>query len=405
MPSTINLLDPVDALDQIDSDGVAISIDDIGINGLNWDVINGLYTVQSTDFYTSNRYVLNINPSSTGSVQISINEIPLRGEDRGLALSFNARLKVNSVVTVTTILYIDDNQSSEIAEDLVISSGEYTAIHSNVATVPDDANDHTATIVITVSGHGDNQIFLTHPNLIHDLDFYTNPFVGFMRNYFPDFYWELDEQQINPTFPFFKLLDVLSSAAGDSRKMYDRLYGFENEQLLTAEDKLSYWARSVLTTPELAGAYYGTWLSQFTGEGLKKNIQLKDGSFYFDNNGLIHDFIVWQLSNSHFGRAAGSRRAIAEAIRQVLIKTKNNQLSTRSVAITNKYQGNAFRLNIQTLENETIDASATQSSYVVLAAANIARPMGFLITHNTVTAFYFTLDDESLGIIGEFTLL
>jgi hypothetical protein len=56
------------------------------------------------------------------------------------------------------------------------------------------------------------------------------------------------------------------------------------------------------------------------------------------------------------------------------------------------------------LENETSDALSGESSYLVLLAANIARPMGFLVTHNTVLVFYFTLDDESLGVLGVFSL-
>lgn len=405
MPSTLNMLDPSDALEQIDQYGVAISIDDVAVNGLDWEPINASYIVQSTNFYTSNRYVINITPTSTGSVQIKLDYIPLIEEDRDRILTFNARLKVNSTVTVTTLLTLNGGGVANfLAEDLVISSGQYAAIHSNSVYVPKDQNTYSASVIITISGHQNNNIFLTHPNLIHDEDFYTNQFVGFMRNYFPDVYWEVDSQQQLPSYPFFKLIDALTSVAGDTRNMYDRLYGYETEQLLESGQKLSYWAKSVLTTPELAGSYYGPWLSQFTGEALKKNLQLKDGSFYFDNSGLIHKFLVWQLSNSYFGRAAGSRKAISDSVKQVLIKTDNGQTSTRSVAITSKYQGNPFQLNIQTLENETIDASINQPSYLVLLAANLARPMGFLISHNTVSVFYFTLDDESLGILGEFSL-
>lgn len=405
MASTINLLSYENGLYARDEAGLSILIDDyIGSTELGWVASNAVYSIQSTEFYTTNRYVINLNPSSSSTSSITLSNVPLKPEDRGLRISFNARVKAFSVITVDAFIYLDDNPTGLSSVSTSISSGEYGAVHSNVVTVPDDDNEHTITIVLSISGHGSNSCYITHLNLIHDLDFYDNPFVGYIRNYLPDFYWEIDSQQESPSFPFFKLIDALSSSAGDAKKIYDRLYGFESEQLVSTNQKTDYWARSVLTDPELASTYYGSWLAQFTGEALKKNLQLSNGNFYFENPGAIHEFATWQLSGSFFGRSAGSRRAIIEAVKQVLTKTLNGAQSTRSVAVTSRYQGNPFQILVQTLDNETIDANAGQSSYIVLVAANLAKPIGYLISHNTVTAFFFTIEDESLGVIGEFAL-
>lgn len=131
---------------------------------------------------------------------------------------------------------------------------------------------------------------------------------------------------------------------------------------------------------------------------------MPNGEYYFDNPSLQRDFIEWQLSGSHYGRAAGTHEAMVEAIRKVLIKTKDGEPSTFSVAITPRYLGDPFAINIQTIFNETPDADEGEASAMVLESATWVKPMGYKLSHITVDEFFFTLDDPVLGVFDEFRL-
>jgi hypothetical protein len=193
----------------------------------------------------------------------------------------------------------------------------------------------------------------------------------------------------------------LTSIAGDTNSEYEALYGFESDELSYQEQQIEYWSPSTLVSPYAVRDDYVPWLVQFTGNGLHRNFILDDGTPYFDNHALERDFLEWQLANSYFGRGAGTRRAMIEAVKQILIKTKDGEPSTRAVALTQKFGGDPFAIRIQTLTNETFDANEDESSDLVLKLANLAKPIGYKVTHNTVDEFFFTLDDITLGLINE----
>ena len=402
MPTTFNLLDRKNGLYPVDVSGVPLSV--ASTQNFDWTSTNCTIDLVSDNFLTTNRLVMKVSGITYSTVSMSLVNYPLSITDNGQKISFNCKIKCLNSIIVSISTYIHNNQNTLKTKVTNIQSGSYSAAHSEIVEIPAGNTAHTITIIISIAGHELADIFVTYPNLIFDEDFHQNPFIKMMRNFFPDFYFDIDGQQTGPTYPFFKLLDALSYAAGDSNLMSTKLSGFDNEEILDPNLQTDFWARSVLTTPELAGSEYGPWLAQFTGESLKKNIQLQDSSFYFDNEAKIHEFMAWQLSRSYFGRASGTKAALVDSVKQILQKTKNGNQSTRSVVITTKYEGNPFKIRIQTLENETPDASNGQPSYLVLAAAEFARPMGFLLSHNTLTVFYFTLDDESLGVIGAFAV-
>lgn len=365
----------------------------------NWLSSNSVLNLISSNFYVDSRYVLEIFPSSAAPITVYLNGgAQLYLEDNGTTISFNMKVKASSPVNVATKIYIGDPSGVE-AYQQSLSSGQYNAIQSNRLDVPDNAIQNQVFVEIVISDHAAAPIYLTCPHIIDEFEFYQNPFVAFMRNYFPDFYWELDSQKTQPTYPFFRLLDILSSAAGDTQREYNEMYGFESDQLMIPDEATLSWAQSSLVSPRAVREDYVNWLAQFTGEPIHRNFQLSDGSPYFDNAGLRRDFIEWQLLGSHYGRAAGTRSAMLEAAKQVLIKTKNGNPTTRSVALTPRYQGDPFAIRIQTLTNETIDADNGESSDIVLQSVNLAKPLGYSISHLTVDEFYLTLDDPVLGLL------
>jgi hypothetical protein len=381
------------------SDGSAVVLSSLAYD---WESENATLEVISTDYVVDTRYTLQMFPSSASTVVLQLLNIPLSLSDTGRALSANLRIKADSPITTSSLLFIDSASAAYTPHQQTFTSGKYNAIHTNAVSVPDDDSLHTANIYIEIENHNSVNIYATLPHLIHELGFYENPIVGGSRNFLPDFYFEIDSAQEHPSYPFFRLIDILFADAGETMLEHDRMYGVEMSQVATPDETTEYWAKSSLVSPRSVREAYIPWLSQFTGGAIKQNIQAEDGSLYLDNEALRRDFIEWQLSGSHYSRAAGTREAMIEAAKRVLIKTKDSEPSTFSVALTPRYQSDPFAIGIQTLTNETPDASVGESSYLVLQSVNWAKPLGYKIFHTTVDAFYFTLDDPTLGVLDDF---
>lgn len=424
MPTTVNLLPWYDALKV--SSGETNNLFSLTNNTypFGWETDNATLEISQTDLNVTSRFVALASPSSTQLVRFKLRNVELPIDTNGVGIVFNAKIKTLDEVTVATRLWIDSasatyfvDPSTNIAQSASssvfypveenitqISSGRYNGVWSNVAYVPNDSMTHYANIDIEITGHEATQIRVTNTNLIRELGFYENPFVGQFRHYIPDFYWSIDSEQSSPSYPFYRLIDILTAFAGDARREYQRMFGYENEDLYSPSVKTEYWASSSLVSPSSVRPEYMPWLAQFTGEFLKQNFQLPDKSVYLDNASLVREYLEWQLSSSYHGRASGSRQAILESAKQVLIKTVDGSSSTQSVSLTPKFGGDPWAIRIQTISNETLDANVGESSDIVLSAVEPARPLGYKITHLTVLEFLLALDDITLGVLGEYPL-
>lgn len=400
MATTVNLLSADSSLLRSVSASTSISISS---SGSQWVSTNSTLSVISTEFVSSLRYVLRVAPSGTGDVTIILDEQLLRLYENGKTLSFNGKLKPSSECSVTAQLVVDGETPLDPHQQS-LSGGLYSAVQSNTVVVPDDGNVHTVSASITVSGHDGGNMYLTYPNLIDDRAFYDNQYISLARNFMPDFYWEIDSAQSQPTAPFHRLLDILTSASNEVMTEYKDLYSFEREEITNAIEQAEPIANSALVNPAFVKDKYINWLSQFTGNTARKNISKSDGSKFFTNYTDERNFIEWQLLNSYYGRGAGTRMALLDSARQVLLYTKDDTEPTRSVSITPNYDGDVWSFLVRTLENETPDASNGQSSYLVLAAMEPARPMGYKIYHETIDEFFLTLDDISFGRLSEIRL-
>lgn len=400
MPTTVNLLSAESALLSSSSASATILI---ASSGNDWTLTNGTLSVIPTEFLTNLRYVLRVAPSGTGDITLILDEQLLRLSENGKTLSFNAKLKPSSECNVMARLVVDGETATDPHQQ-TLSGGLYSAIQSNTVVVPDDGVAHSVSASITVSGHGGGNIFLTYPNLIDDRAFYNNRYIALARNFMPDFYWEIDSAQQHPTAPFHRLLDILTSASNEVMTEYKEIYPFERDEITNAEELAEPIINSALVNPTFVKDKYINWLSQFTGSVIRKNISKIDGSLFFSNYPEERAFIEWQLFNSYYGRAAGTRIALLESAKQVLISTKDDTEPTRSVSITPNYNNDVFSLLVRTLTNETPDASNGESSFLVLAAMEPARPMGFKIFHETIDEFFLTLDDISFGRLSEIRL-
>ena len=397
MPSTINLLNADNALTRATASQVAAASSD-------WALSGGTLTSISTEFVNQNRYVLRMAPNTSSSITLSLSAISLPIDINGKTLSFNAQIKSGSGILVTTVLSVD-GEATPSGYSKSIPGGIYGAIQSNTVIVPAGDEAQELSVSITITGHEATNTYLTMPHLIDDRAFYNNEFVSLGRNFMPDFFWEIDSQEYAPTAPFHRLIDILTTTANDVKKEYDAMFAFDSNEISNPDNLVTDFSRSVLVDPVFVRDRYMPWLNQFNGASLRRNIANANGTNYFTNPTIQRTFVEWQLSNGFFGRAAGTRQAILEAVRQVLIKTKNNADSTYSVGLTPFYQNNQFFLRIQTLLNETFDVTTVgESSTLVLNAAEAARPLGYQIFHSTVSSFAFTLNDIQLGVLGQVAL-
>jgi hypothetical protein len=273
----------------------------------------------------------------------------------------------------------------------------------------DEEETYNFDISITLTGHGGEPIYFTSPHLIEDFLYYSNPYVYDARSSMPDFYWDIDLEQTNPSAPLHRLMDCLMTGARDVLDEYHRIYHYEPRQLAVLSDQYTNNnAHSTLVNPKYVDSKNAPWLSQFNGHKLKKNIKylyngLEDETYttpqdMFTSAGAVEAFVKWQLSTGYYGRAAGTTDAIREATKQVLHFTKDGEASTYFVSITPQYQSDPFKILIQTLINETFDCQEDgEESYAILDAVEMAKPMGFKIYHQAVEKVEFRVGDRLSG--------
>lgn len=400
MSTTKNALNDFQGLYSRTVNGATI---DVGTFVSPWTTTNSVNSVIPTEFVVNSRYVIKVSPSGAGEVQINLSGIELNLVDNNRFYSFNSKIKPSIGCTVTATLSVD-GQTTPAGYSKNISGGVYTAIQSNVVQIPDDGELHEVSISMSVIGHEGQTIYMTLPNLIDDYAFYNNYFVPVARNFLPDFYFEYDKDQSYPTMPFFRLTDILTTTANSVRQEYRAMQQYVPSEPYNTSDMGSDWTNSSLTHPSYVRDKYSPWLSQFTGHALVKNTFDSSNQPYYTTEQEEQGFTSWQLRNSYYGRAAGTRKAIADSAKQVLFKTKDSTMTTLSVAITTYYSGNPWWILIQTLENETPDTSVGESSRLVLSAIEPARPLGYKIFHITIDSFALTLNDTTVGRLDEFPL-
>lgn len=406
MPTTIQLFNDYQALNRFFDNGTEIPISATYSHG--WTFSNADEELIGSSLSVNNRYSFRVTPATPGVVTITLEDVILKQTDIDRLVSFNSRISTSTSTTAVTVISIFDGNTYVSSDPVTtnIQNGIFTSVRSEAIMVTDipageDYNKIKISIEIPVSSV--QPILFTAPNLIHDFGFYSNDFVAGSRQFLPDFYWEIDEAAEFPSYPFFRLIDILTSAASDVRRESQRMYGVELDEFLLDDEQIDFTARSSLTSAESLREEYSQWLAQFSGEKLYRNFQDKDNNLYFSNPSLVRDFLEWQIRNSFYGRAAGTRRAIIEAAKQVVIKTKDGTDSTRSVAVTPLYLDEPFTILVQTLTNETIDAGVNESSNLVKQSVDLAKPLGYEIVHKTVNQFLFTLGSPSLGVLDEFT--
>jgi len=361
--------------------------------------------IVSEPYSVLSRYSLDINPSSGADTYVYTNSgTELLVGDNGRRFSFNAKIIVPSVCIIKTYLYLSTELHTSVTPLIkTVYPGTFTAVRSNLLTIPiSSSTTYSIKARIEVSGHGGSTFHITSPNLIDDQMYFENIFVHSSRPLLPDFYWDVDSQQTDPTMPMHRLIDCMNASADDAFEEYKSLYEHQPYALNSLQEQITINnVHSTLSNPYYVNPRYAPWLAQFVGTKSRKNIYDSSNAPYLPSSESERSYEKWQLSTGFYGIAAGSRQALLESAKQCLHFTKNGLPSTYAVAITPEYLGDPFKILIQTLVNETPDCIAElDSSELVVQSVEDARPMGYKIYHEAKTEFEFTVGNPVLGIVG-----
>jgi hypothetical protein len=373
-------------------------------SSVTWTSVNATQTIVSTEIARLSRYAIRLAPDTDADISLLLASTNLFVSDNGNRFSFNALVKPEATVTISASLQVN-GAAAVTPFSQTLFGGRYNAIRSNNVEIPDDGVAHSLSLRINISNHESQNVHFTAPNLINDQKYYENTFVSQARRYMPDFYFDLDITQENPVAPFHKFIDALSHVAGLSYDKYVEIFPFDSSEIPSASDSLLRVTHSTLVEPLYADPEYLTWLAQFMGTNIKRNIIKDDGSKLLPSFEVENNYSRWQVDTGYHGIAAGSREAVIESVKKALIFTDDNTDSTYSVALTPRFGGDPFTIRIQTLINETPDVTVNgESSPTILSVVEDARPLGYKIVHTAVTEYFFTLGDSTIGLLGGFPL-
>jgi hypothetical protein len=389
MPTTIQRLSDSNSLQRFSSaDYNEIPLDEIDPD---WEIIgtNGSISYTFDNFFVYNRYILEIQPSTLGVVTISLPLNFFNSYDTDSFFGFNAiafcglsPINVQIVIHDTSILATN---SISATDGITYNNypGKWTPLRSLSTKINALGGAHAWRVTLKISNHDGNVIRITNPNLLNDTAWASNSAVRTMRKYMPEFYFDKDGLEENPNYPMFRFAEVLSSKMHDVMQVYSNWFRYEVTEFPPNASTTDTWTRSSLVDSSAIDEQYMYWLFQFTGRPLQKQI-------YTDGDAQIVDvrsFAEWQLSTSSYGRGAGTKQALVGAIQQVLTGSKR-------VALTPNKDGNPWVIGVTTITSETPDDA------VVLAVAENARPLGYVLDTRTVAALTLILGNITYARLG-----
>lgn len=350
-----------------------------------WSITNGSIVYTGEDYYASTHYVLNASPNSTSAITISLNvNSVFEADDLNQDFVFSCVLFcAQQSITVNAKLY-DSSGSAVDGNTKTIQAGIWSPIRSNVLKLnPVASGSTTYTVVLTITGHQSSTVRLSTANLVNDTVWAANPVIQSMRPYIPGFYESYDRNQEDPQYPFFRFVDVLTDTIADTMFLYSEWYQYDAAEIIPGFSKNDLYTRSRLTNYKAVYDENLTWLAQFSGSKLKKQL-------YVDGTGIVTDtngFKQSQLYPAIYGRNAGTQGAIREAVSYVLTDTK-------TVVIGQHADGNPWAIRVITLVNETPNIDV-RTDVRVASTANVNISTG-LAAGNSIDGITLVAGDRVL---------
>jgi hypothetical protein len=342
-------------------DWTVVSTDPIGTASLH---------VTGNDFYWASHYVIEMSTGRIAPVVMTLNvNSVFETADRGGVFVFSCvAYSADESITINAALY-DANGVVNAGNTRTIQGGTWGAVRSNQITIANNAPASTNyKVVLTISNHNTSNVRISTPNLVNDIAWANSPVVQSMRPFIPDFYQSYDSREEDPTYPFFRFVEVLTDAISDTMNLYSEWFRYDRREIPSNIALNTYESRSRLVDYQHVRNENSEWLMQFSGNKIKNQIYL-DNTGIIDNNNL-EDFKTWQLYPAGYGRGAGTQSAIREAAKFVLTGTKsviisqrhdNNPWAIRITTVGSQTPGLDIRTNVRVATTANITLSGTQT--------------------------------------------
>lgn len=366
-PTTVNLLGTNEALLGRNTSGI---VQDVNNYISEWVVtsLNGSYEMDDTrkNGLTPSYYSMAVTPTDSDPIVLDLeNQSVLSTQAYACNLAFSANIRSTKAVTVTCGI----SQQTETPGNVTITAdhqqlvrtypdyvalvntdnipGAWTAFRSNYyPIIPNgsalNTSDYSMRVKVTVTGHEGATFYLTTCALIDDTAFFKNAWVQTGQSYIPTFYWDIDAKEVNPTYPFYKLLDIMTTRSNAALGRYKRWFDFELTELRARDTGEEFWTSSTLTDPAYHEEEVRPWLAQFIGASIRSNVWATGNNTNAAGNAATGAFeswladetayIKWQFTNGYYGLHAGTRDAVLESVRQVLTGTKAVSINPGSSA-------------------------------------------------------------------------
>lgn len=312
----------------------------------NWTISNGAIGITGNDYYWSSHYVLEASPSSSSPMvlTLNVNNVFEAADAAGVFVFTCVAYSIDESFTINAAIY-DDNGVVDAGNTRTIQGGTWGAARSNQVTL--SLNTPASTdyvVVLTISNHNSKNVRISTPNLVNDIAWANSPVVQSMRPFIPDFYQTYDGREEDPTYPFFRFVEVLTDTISDTMSLYSEWFRYDRREIPSNISLNTYESRSRLVDYEHVRNENTEWLTQFSGNKIKSQIYLNNTGVVDNNN--LDDFKTWQLYPAGYGRGAGTQSAIRQAAEFVLTGAK-------SVIISQRYNSNPWAIRIVTVGSET----------------------------------------------------
>jgi len=347
---TIQRLNNSQALKAVDTttgdELVVTTVQDAG-----WEIVSGpaTITISGDNYFALDYYVLNLNITGPGPIVLRLafdaQNSPFlntnaNDTDIGQNFVFSCVMNCSNGSPTVQAKLCNLSGACDQSNTRTLIGSMWDAVRSNTMTL-DTLNYNTDdyAITLTISGHSPNyfvdpitsvvtglsKILISTPNLVNDSVWANNPVLQNMRPYLPDLYQSYDSQETDPTYPFFRLVDVLTDSIADTMFLYSEWFQHYKTELPADFDETDLSTRSRLTDPNNVRSEYLDWVGQFSGNKVIKQI------YNSSSQAIVTDtdsFKVKQLKPAIYGIGSGKKSSVVTAAQFGLGGTKKAVVST-----------------------------------------------------------------------------
>jgi len=317
----------------------------------------GTLVFSGDNYFASGFHNIKIIATGSSSIVLRLDfdeeNSPFENDDIGQNFVFTCVLQCTQGSPDVNAKLSNFNGSAIDGNTREILGGYWDAVRSNVMTLTSlDYEEDSYGITVTISNHSPNPgqfstIYVSTPNLVNDSAWANNPVIQNMRPYIPDLYESYDSQETDPTWPFFRLVDVLTDAIADTMFIYAEWFQHYSSELPANFDQTDISTRSRLVNYLYVSDEYAPWLAQFSGNRLVKQLYTSSGSSIVSD---ASGFQEKQLFPAIYGRGAGTQGALINATKFVLTGDKKVVVSQRYDAGSGS---SPWNIRVTTVASET----------------------------------------------------